>query len=202
MKLSCYIFEGSNLNIQDIFESDSSGNDPLYYGVPLPSYPSINEYQEENYSGSNLDQTSSTWLNLYQLKKEIIKFHEMYREILTIINHSLPPKVEIYIKENLSSVLEIRHGLNLIVPYLNSFFQAINTIKEEDSFSSSIEEIKPIYDLEIWDDPDFEDKPTPVIIITLPIGLEYDIFSIWKKIDDLIYQYIDPEKLITSLREK
>ena len=55
--------------------------------------------------------------------------------------------------------------------------------------------------VEEWQDAEFCEAPTSALIFSIPKEWGFDIFAFWRKLDDAIYEIIDPKSLIVSVRE-
>ena len=143
------------------------------------------------------DPTSSYDNDLYSQSRLI--FNEL-DEIKQLLNYHIAPVVKSFLVQNFSIIPAIKTALHRCHTFLTSFFETIRSdIKLEHAISNEI--IQANYNIEIWEDPDFDDMPTPVLVISLPERPEYNIFTLWEQIDRMIYESIDLKLLLTSVRE-
>ncbi|MHA1167137.1 MAG: hypothetical protein ACTSRU_04905 [Candidatus Hodarchaeales archaeon] len=116
---------------------------------------------------------------------------EMMKEIQTIT--TIDSTIESILIEREDFITAIYRAIESCNSFLTEFLHSV----AENRFGTQTE---PLYSIEIWDDPDYEEDLKPILVIMIPDMIEYDLFAIWKEIDRLIYEQISYHLLGTSIR--
>lgn len=187
----------ANPDFDTSFGIASSGSD-IQYSQPSGLrriYPS---------SPIQFDQTSYYTNLFYILSRNV---NNQLQEIRQLLNHPIAPDVELFLRQNNTVIPIIKTALERCINFLAIFFDSIRSDEDLELANISHVHANISHDyvqrnnIEVWEDPDFDDSPIPVLIISLPKRQEYNIFTLWEQIDQVIYKVIDPKLLYTSVRE-